>query len=97
MQYAKILTITTAIATGLLLSACTSSSLSNSAPSVSGGDAYIYNGINFGADRDASFKKGVQDACKTADGDYTKDHNLFNNNESYKIGWEDGRLQCKGN
>jgi len=57
---------------------------------------YIYQGINFGADRNLDFQKGVQDACKTADGDYTKDHKKFNNNESYRIGWEDGRLQCKG-
>ena len=79
-----------AITVGLLLTACTSSS------PVSYND-YIYQGINFGSDRDASFKKGVRDACRTADGDYTKDHDKFNNNESYRIGWENGRLQCKGN
>ena len=89
MKQTKTLLITAAVATGLLLTACTSSG-------VSLGDDYIYEGINFGSDRDTSFQKGVQDACRTADGDYTKDHNLFKNNESYKIGWEDGRLQCKG-
>lgn len=89
MKQTKILLNTALITTGLLLTACTSSS-----PSLE--NAYIYNGINFGSDRDASFKHGVQDACRTADGDYTKDHNKFNNNESYRIGWEDGRLQCKG-
>ena len=67
MTYTKTLFTTTVMATGLFLTACTSSS------SVSYND-YIYNGINFGSDRDASFKKGVQDACKTADGDYTKNH-----------------------
>lgn len=77
------------VAVGFLFTACTSSDL---APE----NAYIYNGINFGADRNTEFKQGVRDACRTADGDYTKDHNKFNNNESYKIGWEDGRLQCKG-
>ena len=85
----KTLITTTAIVTGLLLSACTSSSLSS-------GNDYLYQGINFGSDRDASFKKGVQDGCRTSDGTYTKNHTLFNNNESYKVGWEDGRLQCKG-
>lgn len=74
---------------GLLMTACTSSGASLE-------NAYIYNGINFGADRNADFKQGVRDACKTADGDYTKDHTKFKNNESYRIGWEDGRLQCKG-
>ena len=89
MQYTKTLITTTAIVTGLLLTACTSSSINSY-------NDYVYQGINFGADRDANFKKGVQDACRTANGDYTKDHTKFNNNESYRIGWEDGRLQCKG-
>jgi hypothetical protein len=89
MQYTKTLIIATITVTGLLLTACTSS------PAIHQND-YVYQGINFGSDRDANFKKGVQDACRTADGDYTKDHTKFNNNESYRIGWEDGRLQCKG-
>ena len=88
----KTLITTTAIVTGLLLSACTSSSLSMS----SGGNDYVYNGVNFGSDRNTDFKHGVRDGCRTSDGDYTKNHTLFNNNESYKVGWEDGRLQCKG-
>ena len=85
----KTLITTAATVAGLLLSACTSSSLSS-------GNDYLYQGINFGSDRDASFKKGVQDACKTADGDYTKDHYLFKNNESYRVGWEDARLKYRG-
>ena len=89
MNYPKTLLTNAAIATALLLTACTSSG-----PSLE--NAYIYNGINFGGDRDESFKQGVRDACRTADGDYTKDHNLFKTNESYRNGWEDGRLQCKG-
>ena len=89
MTYTKTFLTTAIMAIGLLLTACTSSS------SVSYND-YMYKGINFGSDRDANFKKGVQDACKTADGDYTKNHDMFRNNESYRIGWEDGRLQCKG-
>ena len=89
MLYTKRLITSTAIVTGLLLTACSSSPITHE-------NDYIYQGINFGSDRDASFKKGVQDACKTADGDYTKDHNLFHNNVSYRVGWEDGRLQCKG-
>ena len=89
MRYTKILVVNITIFTGILLTACSSSSVSHE-------NDYIYQGINFGPDRDASFKQGVQDACKTADGDYTKDHNLFKTNVSYRVGWEDGRLQCKG-
>jgi hypothetical protein len=89
MQYVKIFFISGAIVAGLLLNACTSSSpmLDND---------YVYKGINFGPDRDVNFQKGVQDACKTADGDYTKDHQMFKTNESYRVGWEDGRIKCKG-
>ncbi len=89
MKQFKLLSISAILVSGLLFTACTSST-----PSLE--NAYIYNGINFGSDRDESFKHGVKDACHTADGDYTKNHELFNNNESYRIGWEDGRLQCKG-
>ena len=89
MKYTTTLLATVTTATGLLMTACTSSG-------VSLGESYMYNGINFGSDRNIDFKQGVRDACKTADGDYTKNHELFKTNKSYRIGWEDGRLQCKG-
>ncbi|NKQ41299.1 MAG: hypothetical protein HF962_06990 [Sulfurovum sp.] len=77
---------------GFIMTGCVSSGIG----SMGGGEAYVYKGINFGYDRDAHFKKGVHDACRTADGYYTKNHTLFRGNESYRIGWEDGRLKCKG-
>ena len=91
MQYRKsflktIITISTGV---LLITACTSS------PALSEND-FVYRNINFGADRDIDFKQGVKDACRTADGDYTKDHQMFKTNISYRVGWEDGRLNCKG-
>lgn len=89
MKHTKILLATATLAAGLLMTACTSSGVSLK-------NGYIYNGINFGADRNADFKHGVRDACRTAGGDYTKNHELFKTNESYRVGWEDGRLQCKG-
>jgi hypothetical protein len=69
-------------------SACTSSTISDK--------SYVHHGINFGSDRDADFKKGVRDACRTIGCDYTKDHNKLKNNESYRLGWEEGQLKCKG-
>jgi hypothetical protein len=105
MKPTKILFNTAAISAGLLFTACTppdipmgnSSGVSmGNSSKVSMGNSYIYNGINFGADRNADFKQGVRDACRTEDGDYTKNHTMFKNNESYMIGWEDGRLKCKG-
>jgi len=77
------------VALGFLFNACSSSSVIHA-------NDYVYNGINFGSDRNANFKQGVRDACKTADGDYTKDHQMFRNDVSYRVGWEDGRLKCKG-
>ena len=76
---------------GVWLSGCGSSSIT-----VPIANSYVYNGIDFGAERDENFKQGVKDACRTADGYYTKDHALFNTDLSYKDGWEDGRLKCKG-
>lgn len=83
--------ILSALFASVVMTGCTSSGVGSV-----GGETYVHNGINFGYDRDTYFKKGVQDACRTADGYYTKNRELFNSNISYKTGWEDGRLQCKG-
>lgn len=61
------------------------------------GEGFIYNGHNFGQNRNVDFKQGVKDGCKTSTGAYTKNHALFNNSNSYHTGWEDGRMNCKGN
>ncbi len=53
-------------------------------------------GIHFGTHRDTDFKKGVIDGCATASGKYRKDHTSFNTSLSYRTGWENGRLKCKG-
>ena len=61
-----------------------------------GGDHFVYHGHDFGPERDADYKAGVEDGCRTSDGDYTKDHTRFRTDESYHAGWEHGRLHCKG-
>ena len=43
-----------------------------------------------------SFKSGVHDGCATADGDYTKNHDAFNNDIEYHEGWFAGRRNCEG-
>ncbi len=58
--------------------------------------SFIYQGIDFGHDRNEDYKQGVIDACFTAEGNYTKNHDKFNLNKSYNIGWKNGRLKCKG-
>lgn len=81
---------------GGIVGGCTSSSLSNMESLPVSGNNYVYRGINFGPDRNEAFRAGVVDACRTADGDYTKDHERFNHDISYRSGWENGRLRCKG-
>jgi len=87
MKYVKIIMVTSSM--GFLLSACTSSTIPTK-------NCYIHQNINFGENRNVNFKQGVQDACLTADGNYKKDSYKFTNNESYRVGWESGRLKCKG-
>ncbi len=40
------------------------------------------------------YKRGYQDGCKTAHGNYSKSHTLFNNNLDYHEGWFTGRNKC---
>ena len=58
------------------------------------GEHFIYKGHDFGASRNETYKKGVVDGCKTAGGDYSKDHKLFQGDDHYRAGWEHGRLHC---
>ena len=61
--------------------------------SASDGD-FIYNGRNFGSNRNINYKIGVKDGCATSNGEYIKNHALFNGNGSYHNGWEHGRIHC---
>jgi len=63
--------------------------------SASGSD-FLYRGHDFGPNRDADYIQGVKDGCKTSDGDYTKNHTLFDTENDYRTGWEHGRLHCSG-
>ncbi|RLA73017.1 MAG: hypothetical protein DRG30_06770 [Epsilonproteobacteria bacterium] len=41
------------------------------------------------------FIKGAEDGCTTANGDYSKDHDAFNNDIEYHKGWFAGRKYCE--
>jgi len=56
---------------------------------------FVYNGHNFGADKNSEYRLGIIDGCKTSGGEYSKNHIKFNKNIDYHNGWEDGRLNCK--
>ena len=40
------------------------------------------------------YNQGYKDGCKTANGNYTKKHKLFQNNLDYHEGWFGGRKEC---
>ena len=89
--------IVLAVTGALALSGCSGlnpfATPSPAEPSATSGN-FSYQGHDFGANRDAGFRHGVIDGCKTAGGHYTKNHTLFRGNPSYKAGWENGRLTC---
>ncbi|SFZ98903.1 hypothetical protein MNB_SV-5-306 [hydrothermal vent metagenome] len=89
MKYMKLYSLTAATLATLALTGC------GNTPNPE--ESFIYNGHNFGENKNVNFIQGVKDGCKTLTGAYTKDHDLFNSNESYKAGWEDGRLNCNKN
>jgi len=41
------------------------------------------------------YVRGAEDGCTTANGDYTKNHEDFNNNIEYHEGWFAGRRYCE--
>jgi hypothetical protein len=81
----------------LLLSGCGGMTLPGfgTGPSANDEAHFIYQGHDFGPGRDAEYQQGVKDGCRTAGGDYAKNHALYQGSPSYKAGWEHGRLHCK--
>ena len=46
------------------------------------------------AGRGPEYRKGAEDGCRTAEGNYTKDSAAFRGSELYKEGWFAGRSGC---
>ncbi len=42
-----------------------------------------------------TYIRGAEDGCTTANGDYTKNHDDFNNDIEYHEGWFAGRKYCE--
>lgn len=95
MTYTKITLASIFLAGTLFFTGCGEVPDLDNSVSASSGD-FVYRNHNFGSNRDAEYRKGVKDGCKTSDGDYTKNHTLFNAENDYRAGWEHGRLHCKG-
>jgi len=88
----KKIAVAAAVLLGLSTMGCNSITVFNSGS----GEEFIYKNISFGHDRDRAYKSGVMDGCRTSSGKYTKNHASFKSNDSYRVGWESGRLKCKG-
>ena len=56
---------------------------------------FYYSGVYFGKNFSATFKKGIEDGCITAKGEYQKSHTLFKTDQDYNDGWFLGRNRCK--
>jgi len=56
---------------------------------------YYHSGLFFGIYFPAKYKKGIQDGCTTAKGEYKKSHSLFKTNKDYNTGWFLGRNRCR--
>ena len=50
-------------------------------------------GIDMGK-QTPSFQNGAKDGCATANGEYTKNSQAFNNDTEYNNGWFHGRKKC---
>ena len=88
-QKKNILLLIAGSTTLLYLTGCGSSKV----PESRGG--YYHSGIYFGKNFSENLKKGTEDGCTTAKGDYKKSHVLFNNDKDYNDGWFLGRNRCK--
>ncbi len=88
MTYTKFTLITLSLSAAFLFSGCTGAGPSK--------NDFVYQGHNFGANRDVNYRMGVRDGCTTAAGDYAKNHEKFKSNSGYRVGWENGRMHCKG-
>ncbi len=94
MKYTGFAILSLFAAGSFLLTGCTGG------PDVRGSDfpaspgAFVYQGRNFGTNRNEEYKQGVRDGCTTSLGTYTKNHAMFKGNDSYHNGWEHGRIHC---
>ncbi len=89
MKYIKSMTTIVLITSLLLFNACSSRKALKSKTE------YSYSGIYFGKHFTENYKKGIEDGCITAKGDYKKSHRLFNNDHDYNKGWFLGRNRCR--
>ena len=84
MSYYKVIFTAGILSTALLFTAC-----SRSNPTPKGPKPMDTRG------KTETYVRGAEDGCTTANGDYTKNHDDFNNDIEYHEGWFAGRRYCE--
>ncbi len=79
--------LSTAIVIALSLTGCGINTWYNPAPT-----APASNGLS---QKSPAYQEGYKAGCKTAQGEYTKSSERFNNDSEYHEGWFAGRSSCQ--
>ncbi len=79
----------------LLLGGCAGSSVSRCSSSAEGRGYFCFQGYNFGKNLTHTYKQGVRDGCRTANGYFNKNYLLSGRSKDYLKGWNTGRATCK--
>lgn len=58
-------------------------------------DAFYYDGYNYGYNRNAAYRTGVRHGCSSKRGTWKKNQYRYNNDRSYRVGWNAGYRNCK--
>ncbi len=78
-----------------LLSGCAGTSVSRCSSTAEARGYFCLQGYNFGRNLGHTYKQGVRDGCRTANGHFIKNYLLSGTSESYVKGWNTGRATCK--
>jgi hypothetical protein len=79
-----------------LISGCVSTlNFRKCSPAMVEAGYFCYAGINFGKNLSPMYKKGIIDGCRTGQGYFFKNYEIFRTISSYKDGWIEGRKRCR--
>ena len=59
------------------------------------GDAFYYEGYNYGYNRNESYRIGVRHGCSSKRGTWKRNNYRYNHDYSYRAGWNAGYNQCR--
>ncbi|MBN2721863.1 MAG: hypothetical protein JXQ77_03495 [Campylobacterales bacterium] len=91
MKSTRLYLVVMSVIATFILSGCTPYQLTGGVYS----DSYYYDGYNYGSQRDALYRNGVQDGCSSKKGIWRKNIYQYNNSYSYRSGWNAGYRQCR--